>query len=71
MSAIESLTATLRNIIGDLELDHTLTSRDFINSKITTILDESADRWGHQGKPCGSSKILFRPLKFRTRWKNR
>ncbi len=47
MSAIENLTATtLRNIIGDLELDHTLTSRDFINSKITTILDESTDRWG-------------------------
>ena len=47
MSAIENLTATtLRNIIGDLELDHTLTSRDFINSKITAILDESTDRWG-------------------------
>ncbi|MGI5958192.1 MAG: SPFH domain-containing protein [Massiliimalia sp.] len=47
MSAIENLTATtLRNIIGDLELDHTLTSRDFINSKITSILDQSTDRWG-------------------------
>ena len=47
MAAIENLTATtLRNIIGDLELDHTLTSRDFINSKITAILDESTDRWG-------------------------
>ena len=47
LSAIENLTATtLRNIIGDLELDHTLTSRDFINSKITAILDESTDRWG-------------------------
>lgn len=47
MSAIENLTATtLRNIIGDLELDHTLTSRDFINTKITAILDESTDRWG-------------------------
>jgi regulator of protease activity HflC (stomatin/prohibitin superfamily) len=47
ISAIENLTATtLRNIIGDLELDHTLTSRDFINSKITAILDESTDRWG-------------------------
>ena len=47
MSAIENLTATtLRNIIGDLELDHTLTSRDYINTKITAILDESTDRWG-------------------------
>ena len=47
LSAIENLTATtLRNIIGDLELDHTLTSRDVINSKITTILDTATDKWG-------------------------
>lgn len=47
LSAIENLTATtLRNIIGDLELDHTLTSRDLINSKITAVLDEATDRWG-------------------------
>jgi len=47
MSAIENLTATtLRNIIGDLELDHTLTSRDVINSKIRVILDEATDAWG-------------------------
>ena len=46
-SAIENLTATtLRNIIGDLELDHTLTSRDVINTKITTLLDEATDKWG-------------------------
>lgn len=45
--AIENLTATtLRNIIGDLELDSTLTSRDHINTRITAILDESTDRWG-------------------------
>ena len=45
--AIENLTATtLRNIIGDLELDHTLTSRDVINTKITAILDEASDKWG-------------------------
>ena len=45
--AIESLTATtLRNIIGDLELDHTLTSRDIINSKITASLDQATDKWG-------------------------
>lgn len=45
--AIENLTATtLRNIIGDLELDHTLTSRDTINAKIRGILDEATDPWG-------------------------
>ncbi len=45
--AIESLTATtLRNIIGDLELDNTLTSRDVINSKITSTLDTATDKWG-------------------------
>ncbi|WP_038324279.1 SPFH domain-containing protein [Caproiciproducens sp. R1] len=47
ISAIENLSATtLRNIIGDLELDHTLTSRDVINTKIRTILDEATDAWG-------------------------
>lgn len=47
MSAIENLTATtLRNIIGDLELDETLTSRDLINSKMRSILDEATDPWG-------------------------
>ena len=47
VSAIENLTATtLRNIIGEMELDHTLTSRDVINTKITAILDEATDKWG-------------------------
>ena len=47
MSAIENLTATtLRNIIGDLELDGTLTSREIINTKIRVILDEATDPWG-------------------------
>ncbi len=47
ISAIENLTATtLRNIIGDLELDETLTSRDLINSKMCVILDEATDPWG-------------------------
>ena len=47
MAAIENLTATtLRNIIGEMELDHTLTSRDVINTKITAILDEATDKWG-------------------------
>ncbi len=47
LAAIENLTATtLRNIIGDLELDHTLTSRDTINAQIRGILDEATDPWG-------------------------
>ncbi len=47
LAAIENLTATtLRNIIGDLELDSTLTSRDTINDKIRIILDEATDAWG-------------------------
>lgn len=47
MMAIENFTATtLRNIIGEMELDSTLTSRDVINNKITAILDEETDRWG-------------------------
>ena len=47
LNAIENLTATtLRNIIGDLELDETLTSRDIINSKMRAILDEATDPWG-------------------------
>ena len=47
MSAIENLTATtLRNIIGELELDQSLTSRDTINAKMRTILDEATDPWG-------------------------
>jgi regulator of protease activity HflC (stomatin/prohibitin superfamily) len=47
INAIENLTATtLRNIIGDLELDETLTSRDIINTKMRAILDEATDPWG-------------------------
>jgi regulator of protease activity HflC (stomatin/prohibitin superfamily) len=47
LSAIENLTATtLRNIIGDLELDETLTSRELINTKMRSILDEATDPWG-------------------------
>jgi len=47
ISAIENLTATtLRNICGELELDQTLTSRDIINTKITSILDAATDKWG-------------------------
>ncbi|MCI5628799.1 MAG: SPFH/Band 7/PHB domain protein [Clostridiales bacterium] len=47
ISAIENLTATtLRNIIGELDLDETLTSRDIINTKMRSILDEATDKWG-------------------------
>lgn len=47
ISAIENLTATtLRNLIGELELDQTLTSRDIINTKMRSILDEATDPWG-------------------------
>ncbi len=47
ISAIENLTATtLRNIIGEMELDHTLSSRDNINTKITATLDVATDKWG-------------------------
>ena len=46
-AAIENLTATtLRNIIGELDLDATLTSRDVINTKMRAILDEATDKWG-------------------------
>jgi len=45
--ALDNLTATtLRNIVGELDLDETLTSRDMVNGKMTTILDEATDRWG-------------------------
>lgn len=47
IAAIENLTATtLRNIVGDLELDETLTSRDLVNTKLRSILDEATDKWG-------------------------
>ena len=47
INALENLTATtLRNIVGELELDNTLTSRDTINTKVTEILDEATDQWG-------------------------
>ena len=57
--AIENLTATtLRNIIGDLELDHTLTSRDDINEKIRIILDVATDPWGIKVKRVELKNIL-------------
>ena len=57
IAAIENLTATtLRNIIGELELDSTLTSRDVINTKMRAILDEADRPLGHQGEPCRAQK---------------
>lgn len=59
MSAIENLTATtLRNIIGEMELDSTLTSRDTINTKITATLDEATDKWGIKVKRVELKNIL-------------
>ena len=59
MAAIENLTATtLRNIIGDLELDQTLTSRDIINTKMRAILDEATDAWGIKGNRVELKNII-------------
>ena len=59
LNAIENLTATtLRNIIGELELDSTLTSRDTINDKIRIILDEATDAWGIRVKRVELKNIL-------------
>ena len=59
MMAMETLTATtLRNIIGDLELDQTLTSRDVINTKMRAILDEATDPWGIKGNRVERKNIL-------------
>ena len=53
MSAIENLTATtLRNIIGDMDLEQSLTSRDTINSRMRAVLDEATDPWGIKVNRC-------------------
>ena len=67
--AIENLTATtLRNIIGDLELDQTLTSRETINTKMRASLDVATDPWGIKVNRV-SLRILFRLQLFKMRWK--
>lgn len=59
VTAIENLTATtLRNIIGDLELDHTLTSRDDINTRMQKVLDEATDPWGIKVKRVELKNIM-------------
>jgi len=71
MSAIENLTATtLRNIIGDLELDQALTSRDHINTKMRSILDEATDPLESRAT-AWNSRASFLPVRFRTPWKSR
>ena len=71
ISAIENLTATtLRNIIGELELDQTLTSRDIINSKMRSILDEATDPWGIKVNRVEVKNILP-PRDIQEQWKNK
>ena len=58
LAAMETLTATtLRNIIGDLELDQTLTSRDVVNTKMRAILDEATDPWGIKVNQIGRAHV--------------
>lgn len=71
MNAIENLTATtLRNIIGDLELDETLTSRDVINVKMCNILDEATDPWGIKINRVEVKNILPQKI-FKKQWKSK
>ena len=69
--AIENLTATtLRNIIGDLELDETLTSREIINTKMQAALDIATDPWGIKVNRVELKTSCLR-LPFRKPWRNR
>ena len=71
MNAIENLTATtLRNIIGELELDQSLTSRDVINARMRSILDEATDPWGIKVNRV-ELKISCPPRTSRTPWRRR
>ena len=71
INAIENLTATtLRNIIGELELDATLTSRDVINAKIRLILDEATDPWGIKVRRVELKNIIHLVI-FKKQWKNK
>ena len=72
MMAIANLSATtLRNIIGDLELDETFTSRDIIITKMRTILDEATDPWGIKVNRVEVKNISFRQRRSSRRWKSR
>ena len=69
LSAIDYLSATtLRNIIGDLELDETLTSREIINTRMRAVLDEATDPWGIKINRVEVKNIL---KKYRVQWKNK
>ena len=71
MMAMETLTATtLRNIIGDLELDQTLTSRDVVNTKMRSILDDATDPWGIKVNRVELKNILP-PADIQTPWRSR
>ena len=71
LSAIENLTATtLRNIIGDLELDQSLTSRDHINTQMRAILDEATDPWGIKVNRV-ELKNIMPPRISRSPWRSR
>ena len=71
ISALSNLTATtLRNIVGELELDDTLTSRDTINGKMTEILDIATDQWGIKVNRV-ELKTSFLPPRVRTQWRSR
>lgn len=66
LSAMENLTATtLRNIVGDLELDETLTSRDRVNSEMKKVIDEATDPWGLRIRRC-EVKNIVPPQEIRT-----
>ena len=72
MAAIENLTATtLRNIIGEMELDQTLTSRDTINTKIARHPRRGHRQVGHQGQPRGGQEHHSRRARSRTPWRSR
>ncbi len=69
---METLSATtLRNIIGDLELDQRLTSRDVINTQMRAILDEATDAWGIKVNRVELKNIVPPKLKSRIPWKSR
>ena len=69
--AIEKLTqTTLRNVIGDLDLDQTLTSRDTINTKLRAILDEASDKWGVKVNRVELQDIAPH-LILKVQWKNK
>ena len=71
ITAVEQLTVTtLRNVVGGMELEHALTSRDQINSELRKELDEATGKWG-SGSAGSSSRRSSRPARSRTRWRSR